>query len=168
MKRSNKVLLIAGLATATIGTAGILHINYKKQPEEIATKMQTYNHQPNNILDNVFEKNNVTYLPFIFDNPDQTITKDKIISEFAKKGLTITSISTDNKIVTGTQIRVKENSEVYTVIVYGDANGDGEVNVFDAQECVDDFVNDGKNLKGAYKIAANVENSDNEVKEREN
>ena len=163
MKRSNKVLLIAGLATATIGTAGILHINYKKQPEEIATKMQTYNHQPNNILDNVFEKNNVTYLPFIFDNPDQTITKDKIISEFAKKGLTITSISTDNKIVTGTQIRVKENSEVYTVIVYGDANGDGEVNVFDAQECVDDFVNDGKNLKGAYKIAANVENSDNEV-----
>lgn len=163
MKRSNKVLLIAGLATATIGTAGILHINYKKQPEEIATKMQTYNHQPNNILDNVFEKNNVTYLPFIFDNPDQTITKDKIISEFAKKGLTITSISTDNKIVTGTQIKVKENSEVYTVIVYGDANGDGEVNVFDAQECVDDFVNDGKNLKGAYKIAANVENSDNEV-----
>lgn len=58
---------------------------------------------------------------------------------------------------------MKENSEVYTVIVYGDANGDGEVNVFDAQECVDDFVNDGKNLKGAYKIAANVENSDNEV-----
>ncbi len=161
MKKSNKVLLIAGLATATIGTAGILHTNYRKQPEEIATRMQTYNHQPDNILDNVFEENNVTYLPFIFDNADQTITKEKIIEEFAKKGLTVTS-ELNAEVGTGTQIKVKENSNVYTVIVYGDVNGDGKVNLIDAQVAILHHKGTRK-LTGPYLMAGNVSNETDNI-----
>lgn len=164
MKKSKKVLLLAGIATVTIGATAILHNGYM-QPTTLESQsfIQAYKHNPSNILDNVYKKDNMTILPFIFENSDQSITKDKIVSEFDAKKLTITNISTGNKIGTGTQIQVRENSETYTVVIYGDTNGDGEVNVFDAQECVDDFVNDGKILKGAYKIAANVENTDNEV-----
>lgn len=161
MKKSNKVLLIAGLATATIGTVGILHTNYRKYPEEIATKMQTYNHQPDNILDNVFEKDNVTYLPFIFDNADQRITKEKIIAEFAKKGLTVTS-ELKAEVGTGTQIKVKENSNVYTVIVYGDVNGDGKVNLIDAQVAILHHKGTRK-LTGPYLMVGNVSNETDNI-----
>lgn len=163
MKKSNKVLLITGLVAATIGTAGVLHTNYMQNPSKGSGEIKAYNHQPANILDNVFERNKVKYLPFIFENSDQTVTKDKIVSEFVKRGLTVTDISTGSLIATGTKIKVQQNSDVYTVIIYGDVDGDGEVNVFDAQECVDDYVNNGEYLKGVYRIAANVENDDGEI-----
>lgn len=161
MKKSNKLLLLTGLATVTIGTAGILHTNYMQQPEEKSTKMQTYNYHPDNILDNVFEQGNVTYLPFIFENANQTISKEFIISEFAKKGLTITSTLPD-VVGTGTKITVKENNnKVYTVLVYGDVNGNGIVNLADAQLMILHYKKNPEIADKASLIAGNVSNGNN-------
>ena len=54
--------------------------------------------------------------------------------EFATRGIKIESISTE-KIVNGTQIKTANGT--YTVLIYGDANGDGEVDVFDARQIVE-------------------------------
>ena len=66
MKRSNKILLITGLATVTIGTAGVLHTNYMQQLEEKNKTIKAYN-QSANMLDNVFTQENIKYLPFILE-----------------------------------------------------------------------------------------------------
>jgi len=163
MKKSNKILLLTGLATVTIGTAGVLHTNYIQQPQGDVAKIQAYNYHPDNILDNVFELDNVTYLPFIFEDATQTISKEFVISEFEKKGLTITSQLKDI-VGTGTKIEVKENNTVYTVLVYGDVNGDGKVNLIDAQLLILHHKNPAtKALTGPYFIAGNVSNKDNDV-----
>ena len=165
MKKVNKAFLLTGVIAATIGTAGAITINAipKVENNEEKTIIQAYNHNPNNILDNVFVQNNMTILPFIFDNATKTVSKNTIISEFKKAGLTVTS--TLNDIVgTGTQIKVKENSKTYTVLVYGDVDGDGEITLIDAQKII--LHRKGAKadlLTGINFIAANVDNSDTEV-----
>ena len=96
MKKSNKILLITGLATVTIGTAGVLHTNYVQQVEKKNENIKAYN-QSANILDNVFTQDNIKYLPFILERATEkdnvtpkTIKKDDVVAAFNKKGLTIT------------------------------------------------------------------------------
>ena len=170
MKRSNKILLITGLATVTIGTAGVLHTNYMQQLEEKNKTIKAYN-QSANMLDNVFTQENIKYLPFILERATEednitpkTIKKDDVVAAFSQKGLTIKNISTGEKIVTGTKITVQENSDVYNVVIYGDINSDGQVNVLDIQKIIRHVIYMGDHeLKGANKIAANLQNSDETI-----
>ena len=168
MKKIGKAFLMSGIvATMAIGTTGIININ-NMQKEADKTNIQAYNYTPANILDNVFEKNNVKYLPFIYKTPmlddgktPRSISKEEVIEAFAKKNLTAKT-STEH-IGTGTKITVDENSDVYTVIVYGDVDCDGHVDTFDAQEVVDYYINGGKGLSEVCKIAANVDNDTDDI-----
>lgn len=167
MKKVGKTLLIAGIvATIATGTAGIMNVT-KMQKEDKAI-IQAYSHTPTNILDNVFELNNVKYLPFIYNSPmlddeitPRTISKTEVINAFASKNLDV-EISTGD-IRTGTRISVKGSSDVYTVVIYGDVDGDGCVDTFDAQAVVDYYINGETGLDEVCKIAANVDNDTEEI-----
>lgn len=165
MKKGGKALLTMGIATTmAMGTIGITNIT-NMQKEEDKTTIQAYNHTPANILDNVFTLDNNKYLPFIFNDVKEVITKAKIEQEFTKAGLEIESIDKYNQITgdiaTGTTIKVKGSSDIYTVIIYGDVDGSGTVNVFDALRIVEHIATNNKITGTSFQIAANVENGDN-------
>jgi len=127
-----------------------------------ATTVQAYTHNPNNILNNVYEKDGLTILPFIFDNPFQMIYKSYIIEQFQQAGINIKNQeSLGNIIVTGNEI--KTNDKTYTILIYGDVDQNGIVNSFDALSIVEHIVyGNNSEIKGICKLAANVENdSDN-------
>ena len=164
MKDKGKILLLSGLTLVTIGAVSINNIDSETlQKSNVSRHVQAYNHNPSNILDNVFERNGVTILPFIYKDSLQTIRKDYIVSQFAKAGLTIQNQSSLPAVITtGTQI--KTPSKTYIVIIYGDVNADGYVDVFDSQKIMRHYVYGGNNtLTGVYEIAGNVNNNDQEV-----
>jgi hypothetical protein len=90
--------------------------------------VQAYNHNASNILDNVFEKDGLTIIPIIYSDATKQITKSEVTKSVQNAGMVLKSISTDN-IVTVTKIVT--NSKTYTVVVYGDIDADGYVDVFD-------------------------------------
>lgn len=166
MKKSKKSFILIGMATVAIGMTAMLQVTKPFNKNVALQETKTYNHRPENILDNVFTEGNTKYLPFIFDKPTDTITKEKITSEFAKAGLTVNEIKTDEELVgTGTQITVKENNTVYNVIVYGDVDGDGYADTMDAYDIILYTKHPTENpITGIYFKAGNVCNfEDDEV-----
>lgn len=164
MKRVGRILLLSGLTMITVGTIGIMNMTYETLPKSnVSSHVQAYNHNPNNILDNVFEKDGKTILPFIFKDSDQTITKTYVVEQFRKAGLTIQNLSNlKDIIVTGDQI--KTATTTYTVWIYGDVNGDGYVDVVDAQKALrHEIYGENHELTGDYAVVANVYNKDNIV-----
>lgn len=160
MEKTGKGLALIGLATIVIGISGLFQATNKINKDIGIQEAKAYNHSTENALDNVFMQDNNLILPFIFDNPGQADTLD-INSKFSKANLTIKSISA-NTIGTGTQITVNENSNTYNVVIYGDANGDGKINLIDAQRVILHYLNPTENaLTGLNAIAANVNNKDN-------
>lgn len=122
-----------------------------------------YSHKPNNILENVFKNDKLTILPFIPENSDEVVKKSYIVEQFKIAREEIQNISNlKDIIVTGDIIKTKSNT--YTVVIYGDVNGDGYADTFDAQKILLHDVYGGEHtLKGIYLLAANVKNDDNEV-----
>lgn len=164
MKKSNKLILVTSLIAVTaLGIFGISEIkNITLLQSNVNSHVEAYNQNPNNILDNVFEKNGTTILPFILKNSDETISTTYVKSEFNKAGLTIRSITAEDIITTGTTITT--DAKTYNVVIYGDVDGDGYVDVFDAQAILRHYVFAGNyELKGLYKIASNVDNDDDEL-----
>ena len=162
LKKSKKSILISGLLVATIGM-GTMALSVKEDilPRFTENKLLAYNHNQDNILDNVFTQDGITILPFIYEDSEQTVSKDYILEQFDKAGIEIENISTED-IVTGTKIQTQEKT--YTVLIYGDVDGDGYVDVFDAQKVMQHYVYAGENkLTGVYALAANVDNDDEEI-----
>lgn len=163
MKKLIKLLLISIVLIATI-----FGINYGLRMQSVQTyisaeqsNIRAYNHYPDNILENIFEKDKMTILPFIFSNSDQMILASSLKNQFEEYGLTIESIST---IHIGTGTEIVTTTGTYMVLVYGDVDGDGVVDVFDAQRIVRHYVFGGEyKLTGIYKMAANVQNEDEEI-----
>lgn len=113
-----------------------------------------------NFIQDTFTQDNTRYVPIKLGSTDETVSKADVENEFRKAGVTVKGYSSD-KIGTGTV--VDTNYGKYTILIYGDTNGDGRVNILDAQRVVQHIVYGGNStLTGAYKIAANVE------KEKEN
>jgi len=164
MKKTNKLIVATSLLMVTVlGIFGISQIeNITLLKGNVNSHVQAYNHNPNNILDNVFKQNGMTILPFILKNSDSTISTNYVKSQFSSAGQTINSITADEIIKTGTTI--KTNSNTYNVVIYGDVDGDGYVDVFDAQAVLRHYVFAGNyELKGVYNIASNVDNEDEEI-----
>ena len=148
------LLIIAIIEIANIIPIGLLQIN--------STTVQAYTHNADNILSNVYEKDGLTILPFIFDNPNQMIYKTYIIEQFQQVGINIKNQeSLGSTIVTGNEIETDDKT--YTVLIFGDVDQNGIVNSFDALSIVEHIVyGKSSELKGICKLAANVENdSDN-------
>ncbi len=162
MKKSYKSLILLGATTVAIASASILNTtNLLGKYEE---NIKAYIKNPSNALENIFMENNQIILPFIYENATQKMTADKIKEEFKKAGLTVKNISTGTEVGTGTKVTVNENSKVYNILVYGDVNGDGEVDLADAQKIILYKRNPGSvKLEGLYFKVANVGNDDNEV-----
>lgn len=159
MKKTKKGLLLVGVLTVAIGISGLFDSTDKIDKDLKVQDLKAYNHSAENAIENVFIQNNNLILPFIFDNANQVATLD-IRNEFAKAGLTVTNIVPET-VGTGTQITVRENSNVYNVLIYGDVNGDGIVNLIDVQRIILHYSNSNK-LTGLNAIAANVSNADND------
>lgn len=149
------VLIIGIMEVTNIIPIGLLQKNG-------ATTVQAYTHNPDNILNNVYEKDGLTILPFIFYSPSQMIQKSFVIEQFQQAGISIKNQeSLGSTIVTGNEI-VTDN-KTYTVLIFGDVDQNGTVNSFDALSIVEHIVyGKSSELKGICKLAANVENdSDN-------
>jgi len=165
MKKTKKHLILIGAITIATLSGICIGVNGNASNISNISKKdnQSYSYDANNIMNNVFIENGKVYLPFIFNTPSDEIKEDEIKSEFEKAGLTIKNISTP-QIGTGTQITVEENEKPYTILVYGDVNGDGKINLIDAQKVIlHHIVPQEHKLEGDYLKAANVNNSSDEV-----
>lgn len=164
MKKSSKRLILLGMTTSLIATSGIMRVIKPLKTTLPKKEIMRYNHNPVTALDNIFIEDGMTILPFIYSKTEQKMTKEIIEEEFRKAGLTIKSISTGNVIGTGTEITVNENSNTYTVLIYGDLDSNGEVDFYDALELISAVNNpETKNFKGIFFKAANLENTDNDI-----
>lgn len=160
MKKSSKCLVLIGVVAITIGISGLFEPTNKINKNIGMQEAKAYNHNTENALDNVFIQDNNLILPFIFDSKDQAATLD-IRAKFARAGLTIRNISTGT-VGTGTQITVNENTNVYNILIYGDVNGDGLINLIDVQNIILHYLNQ-TTLTGLKATAGNVNNNDNNI-----
>lgn len=151
-KRKSSILIILFVITITL----ISMFGFSNM------RTQAYDHNPTNILNNVFKKGQTTVLPFIFDDVNDEITKTYLISEFEKANIQIKNKTTLPKIIsTGTIIETEGTD--YTVVIYGDVNGDGKITVFDAQSVFDHWATNTDFSGTAFKLAANVYNNDSKI-----
>lgn len=104
-----------------------------------------------------FTRDNTKYLPIRISQRGQTISKEDIKRDFAKDGIPVKSFSPDvEPIKNGTKV-MTDNGE-YTVLLYGDVNCDGEIDVLDAQDIIWHIVRKGDyTLTGIRRIVANVD-----------
>jgi hypothetical protein len=89
MKKYKKLLIVIALLLIIgfIEITNIIPIGILEKNS--ATTVQAYTHNPDNILDNVYEKDGLTILPFIFESPYETIQKEYLIEQFQKAGIDI-------------------------------------------------------------------------------
>lgn len=104
-----------------------------------------------------FTRGDMKYLPVRISKRDQTISKEDIKRDMQKVGLTASNFSPDDdRIKNGTKFKTEVGE--YTILLYGDVNCDGEVDVLDAQDIIWHIVRKGNyTLTGERKTAANVE-----------
>lgn len=149
-----KILLIIVLLIVITGMIIGLEPDIQKS---IASIMQTNvgSYDASDFVRETFTKDDTKYVPIKFKNTEETLSKEDVERDFQKAGITVRGFSSD-KMATGT--KVETNYGTYTLLIYGDVNGDGKVNILDAQAIIKHIVNGGGNtLTGAKKIAANVE-----------
>lgn len=167
MRKVVSKFAIIGVTALTI--SGLANVT--KLPNKIEANIQDrmikgYSHNVSNMLDNVFTENNTLILPYIysFEELNNTLTEEKIREHFANANLNITNIITTNGFIgTGTKIVVDGNKE-YTLLLYGDVNGDGDVDLGDAiaiqQHIL--FSPASHELKDVYLKAANLRSLDDD------
>lgn len=166
MKKTKKVILL-GFILAIVGIVFILTTNKFPEKNLIINKendyTQAYNHNPNNILENVFAEDNSRILPFIFDTNKQSIKKSFLEQEFEEADIIIKNKESLGEIIRTGDI-IETESAPYIVLIYGDVNGDGLVDTFDAQCIIRHFAYGGQyELQGIYAKAGNVDNRDDEI-----
>lgn len=156
------MLLLAGTAFGIV--------NYKPEIQEgIASvkdsigiaDVKTYeaNDYINDYVKAIFTDTDGTrYIPIVYEKYDKQITASDIRAKFAEYGIELKEVP--NNIVNGST--VKTEKATYKVLIYGDTNCDGKVNVLDAQKIVLHVVNNGNGsnaLTGIKALAANVQDT---------
>lgn len=95
-------------------------------------------------------------VPYILNGEDKITVKD-LKKEFDITAFNGTSVASEDTVV-GTGDTFKSGNTTYTVIVYGDTNGDGLADSDDAFDMLSHYVGN-KTLSGIYLEAANVEDT---------
>lgn len=95
-------------------------------------------------------------VPYILNAGDKVTIKD-LKNEFNITTFNGNSVLSEDTVV-GTGDKFKSGNTTYTVIVYGDTNGDGLVDSDDAFDMLSHYVGN-KTLNGIYLEAANVEDT---------
>lgn len=114
------------------------------------------NYDANDFVKDSFTQGSTKYLPIVYNEPyeHEKTTRQVIENKIKSMGLEIESISSST-IGTGTQIKTK--TATFTVIIYGDIDGNGVVNARDVQCIVKHLCYGGSSiLTGVNKMAANV------------
>lgn len=159
-KMPKKLLIIPsvliGISSLVILSNSSMKTNIIGNVEE---KLETYNR--GECIQDIFTENGVKYLPIKYGGLYEQIKKEDLERELNAYGMKIESVSSD-VIGTGTEIRTK--NATYVLLVYGDIDGNGQVNVRDVQCIVKHLLYGGDNeLTGVKRMAANVENEKEDV-----
>lgn len=159
-KMPKKLLIIPGVLIGISSLVLLSNTNIKTNIiGKVEEKLETYN--MSDCVQNVFTENDVRYLPIKYSDPYEKITKEDIEREFNALGMRVVNISSD---IIGTGTQIETTNATYTVIIYGDIDGNGQVNVRDIQNIVKHLLYGGSNeLTGIKRMAANVENENTDI-----
>lgn len=163
--RKNRRIFTGILLTMIIPTViGVSALTRVENYHEIVSEedKEQYSFNVSNILDNVFTKDGKNIIPFIFKTPEQSISKNYVIDQLKKEGITVKNITNvvNGNVTTGSVVTT--NYKTYTILIYGDIDPDGIVDIFDAAKIVN-YVYGKGNLTGLYRIAANVDDFDDDI-----
>ena len=117
-------------------------------------------------LNNSGIKNNENYLSGFEIGTDINVINDKILNANKDAIIKLTDNSgnekNSGKLATGDKVSVTVGSETkeYEVVIYGDANGDGEINAIDYVR-IRKYIMNTANLSGSYSFAADVNKDGN-------
>lgn len=154
-KMPKKMLLTLALVTGVTGTLAVsgTRIN-KSNIETLQSKVNTY--EANEFVKEIFTTEDGTrYLPIVYEDAYDRITKSEIENKFKAAGIEIESISSET-IGTGTTIKTK--NATYTVLIYGDVDGNGTVDIRDVNKIIRTLLYDEEpELTGIRALAANVQ-----------
>lgn len=123
-----------------------------------AIKAQIEAYTANSIVNTAFTKNGVKYIPVVYKHPEDILTKETLEKEFENAGLEIKSMSSS---VIGTGTKITTETETYTLLIYGDVDGDGQINVRDVR-CIVRYLVYGNQLPVVNMIAADVSDGNNQ------
>lgn len=133
------------VVTSPAGTTSAYQVTIRKvadselSPDEILSKLQI--------------NNNSGYLSGFDLGSDSTNLNNLINTNYPTA---ISEISTNGKLSTGMTLKLTSNGEAnYTIIIYGDNNGDGEIDIVDLLKVQKHILNVNK-LDNAYLKAADV------------
>lgn len=150
-----KKLLLVPVTLAVVGASAFGMNEYTRfnTTENMTSQIDKY--ELNDFSNEIFTTQDTRYLPIIYKDTDEVITKEDIIREFNKRGIQVESISSE---VIGNGTQIKTPNATYTALIYGDVDGDGEVNIFDAREIVEWLLFEKENsLPKITRLAANVD-----------
>jgi len=108
---------------------------------------------PDEILSKLQINNNSSYLSG-FDLGSTSASLNKLITDNYPNA--VSEISSNDKLSTGMTLKLTNNGESnYTIVIYGDNNGDGEIDIVDLLK-VQKSILKVNQLKGAYEKASDV------------
>lgn len=151
--------IVIGAGAMTVG----LNPNIGKDTAKIIGS-NVADYEACDFVKDIFTQGNTKYLPIRLDDHEDRLTRQDLINEFNARGLSVKSISYDKEpIINGTTVTTTDDN-VYTILIYGDVNCDGVVNVLDAQKIVQHLLyGNGYELTGIKRLAANVDDYKNDV-----
>lgn len=112
------------------------------------------------IVGNAGYKTDGTYLSGINIGLTASSLKDSLSKQSSLANINITDNngnSKNNKLVTGDKVVIKSgsNTTIYQVVIYGDANGDGNISALDYVR-IKNYIMGSRTVEGAYKIASDA------------
>lgn len=169
MKKVSIILIVVSLILGIVAISGISQTIIPMNVKQSDVAIKNYNHNPDNLLDNIFIEDSEMIIPIILNNYREQaatplITMEKLRDEFQRKNMTVNSIENNKSakgIGNGAEITTFENDNLYTMLIYGDVNGDGMVNLNDARRIVNYVVNPANYpITGISFKAADIANKD--------
>ncbi len=149
--------ILSALAAAGVLTAGVLGANVKASTDTEAEGTEYL--KPVGVYKKLIEGKNV--VPYVLKDKATAVTVKDVKAQFADLELVNGNAVTDESVTLGTGDTFTAGGKEYTIVVYGDANGDGIISTADALDIQKNAINKLE-LDAAKAEAADVAN-DGEV-----